>query len=89
MICYNCACSGSAYVSGHVVNGRIARAASQVLMQSRYHIADIFWGVKIFVSSEFLASSWKNFHGCGILNHTPVLCSTVLWVKISWLASQP
>ena len=27
------------------------------------------WG-KIFVSSEFLASSWKYFHGHGILNHT-------------------
>ena len=34
------------------------------------------WG-KIFVSSEFLASSWKNFRGRGILNHTPVLCGTV------------
>ena len=40
-----------------------------------------FWGGKIFVSSEVLASSWKNFHGCGILNHTPVLCGTVSWVK--------
>ena len=26
-----------------------------------------FSGGKIFVSSEFLASSWKNFRGCGIL----------------------
>ena len=42
-----------------------------------------FGGVKIFMSSEFLASSWKNFHGRGILNHTPLLCSTVSWVKIS------
>ena len=23
------------------------------------------------MSSEFWASLWKNFHGCGILNHTP------------------
>ena len=46
------------------------------------------WG-KIFVSSEFLGSSWKNVRGCGILNHTPVLCGTVSWVKISWFASQP
>ena len=29
-----------------------------------------FFGGKIFVSSEFLASSWKNFRGHGILNHT-------------------
>ena len=33
------------------------------------------------MSSEFLASSWKNFHGRSILNHTPVLCGTVSWVK--------
>ena len=26
-----------------------------------------FWGGKIFVSSEFLASSWKIFCDCGIL----------------------
>ena len=39
--------------------------------------------------SKFLASSWKNFHGRGILNHTPVHCGTVSWVKISWFASQP
>ena len=26
-----------------------------------------FWGGKIFVSCEFLASSWKNFRGHGIL----------------------
>ena len=48
-----------------------------------------FSGGKIFVRSEFLASSWKNFHGHGILNHTSVHCGTVLWVKISWFASQP
>ena len=48
-----------------------------------------FSGGKIFVSSEFLASSWQNFRGRGILNHTPVLCGTVSWVKISWFASQP
>ena len=48
-----------------------------------------FSGGKIFVSSEFLASLWKNFCGGGILNHTPALCSTVSWVKISWFASQP
>ena len=33
------------------------------------------------MSSEFLASSWKKFRGRGILNHTPVLCGTVSWVK--------
>ena len=54
-----------------------------------YCIAGIFGGGKIFVSSELLASSWKNFRGRGILNHTPVLCGTVSWVKISWFASQP
>ena len=32
-----------------------------------------FWGGKIFMNSEFLASLWKYFHGRGILNHTPVL----------------
>ena len=31
----------------------------------------------------------ENFRGRGILNHTPVHCGTVLWVKISWFASQP
>ena len=41
------------------------------------------------MSSEFLASSGKNFHGRSILNHTLVLCGTVSWVKISWFASQP
>ena len=41
-----------------------------------------FSGGKIFVSSEFLASSWNNFRGLGTLNHTPVLCGTVSWVKI-------
>jgi len=46
-------------------------------------------GGEIFLSSEFLASSWKNYHGRSILNHTPVLCSTVSWVKISWFTSQP
>ena len=48
-----------------------------------------FSGGKIFVSSEFLASSWKNICGHGILNHTWVLCGSVLWIKISWFASQP
>jgi len=48
-----------------------------------------FRGGKIFVSSEFLASSWKSFRGRGILNHTPVLCRTTSWVKISLFASQP
>ena len=48
-----------------------------------------FSGGKIFVSSEFLASSWKNVRGCGILNHTLVLCGTVSWVKFLWFASQP
>ena len=43
----------------------------------------------IFVRSEFLASLWKMFRGCGILNHTPEHCGTVSWVKISWFASQP
>ena len=33
------------------------------------------------MSSEFLASSWKTFRGRGILNHHPVLCSAVSWVK--------
>ena len=33
------------------------------------------------MSSEFWASSWKNFRGHGILNHTPVLCSTVFMDK--------
>ena len=41
------------------------------------------------MSSEFLASSWKTFRGRDILNHTPVLCGTVSWVKILWFASQP
>ena len=33
------------------------------------------------MNSEFLASSWKKFHGRSNLNHTPVLCGTVLWVN--------
>ncbi len=41
------------------------------ILYSRYFLQG-----KIFVSSELLAS------GHGILNHTPVLCSTVLWVNI-------
>ena len=36
-----------------------------------------FLGGKIFVSSAFLASLWKNVRGCGILHHTLVLCGTV------------
>ena len=44
---------------------------------------------KLFVSSAFLASSWNNVHGCGILHHTPVLCGTVSGVKHSWFASPP
>ena len=48
-----------------------------------------FLGGKSFVSSEFLSSSWKNFHGRSILNHTSVLCGTVSLVKISWFTSQP
>ena len=39
--------------------------------------------LQIFVNSEFLASSWKYFRGRGILNHTPLLCGTVTWVKKS------
>ena len=54
---------------------------------SIYCIAGIFWGGKIFVTSEFLASSWKNFRGHGILNHTLVLCGTISWVKSLWFAS--
>ena len=54
-----------------------------------YRNSRYFLGGKIFVRSEFLASSWKNFRGCGILNHTPVHCGTVLWVKSLWFASQP
>ena len=62
-----------------------------VYMYMYIHIpySGYFSGDKIFVRSEFLASSWKNFHGRGILNHTPVLCGTVLCVKISWFTSQP
>ena len=41
------------------------------------------------MSSEVLASSWKNFRGHSILNHTRVLCGTVSWVKILWFTSQP
>ena len=48
-----------------------------------------FSGDKIFMSSKFWASLWKNLHGCGILNHTLVLCGTVSWVRILWFASQP
>ena len=48
-----------------------------------------FSGDKIFVRSEFLPSSWKTFRGHSILNHTPVHCGTVSWVKISWFTSQP
>ena len=48
-----------------------------------------FSGGKIFVSNEFLASSWKNFHSRSTLNHTLVLCVTVSWIKISWFTSQP
>ena len=48
-----------------------------------------FSGGKIFMRSEFLASSWKNFRSHGILNHTSLHCGTVSWVKISWFASQP
>ena len=48
-----------------------------------------FSGGKSFVSSKVLASSWKNFHGRAILNHIPVLCGTISWVKILWFASQP
>ena len=44
-----------------------------------------FSGGKIFVSSELLASSWKYFRGCGILNHTLVLCGTISWVKFRGL----
>ena len=33
------------------------------------------------MSSEFLASWWKNFRGRCILSHTPVLCGTASWVK--------
>ena len=33
------------------------------------------------MSSEFWANSWKTFRGRSILNHTPVLCGTVSWVK--------
>jgi len=47
---------------------------------TKYCITGIFWGVK-FVSSEFLACSWKTIRGRGVLNHAPVLCSTVSWVK--------
>ena len=36
-----------------------------------------FSGGKIFMSSEFLASLWKNVCGHGILNHTLVLCGTI------------
>ena len=45
-------------------------------------------GDKSFASSEFWASSWKDFRGRCILNHTPVLCGIVSWVKISWFASE-
>ena len=48
-----------------------------------------FSGGEIFMSSEFWASSGKTFCGRCILNHTPVLCDTVSWVKISWFTSQP
>ena len=34
------------------------------------------------MSSEYLASSWKIFRGRGTLNHTPILCGTVLWIKL-------
>ena len=36
------------------------------------------------MNSEFLASLWKNFHGRGILNYTPVLfmCKTFM-VRLS------
>ena len=56
----------------------------QQVPYSRY-----FSGGKILVSSEYLASSWKNFHGRGILKHTLILCGTVSWVKILCFASQP
>ena len=36
-----------------------------------------FSGSKIFVSSEFLASSWKIFHGHSIHVHVHVLCHTL------------
>ena len=63
----------------------------KILRRCRLQIpySGYFSGDKIFVSSEFGASSWKHFHGHRILNHTSVLCGTVLWVKILCFASQP
>ena len=84
--------------AGPVLAGPVLRRISQLRMRgtlnqerfiSRIPYSGYFSGGKIFVSSEFLDSSWRNFRGRGILNHTPVLCGTVSWVKISWLASQP
>ena len=56
-----------------------------------YLLADIpysgyFSGGKIFVSSELWASSWKNFHGRGILNHTPVLAMWYCFVGKNFVA---
>ena len=56
----------------------------QQVLYSRY-----FGGGKILVSSEYLASPWKKFHGRGILKHTLILCVTVSWVKILCFTSQP
>ena len=75
------------------VGKRRHKMSRDIEMRYSRHIipySGYFWGGgKIFVSSKFLASSWKTFRGHGILNHTPVLCGTVSWVKISWYASQP
>ena len=70
-------CCGSA-VQGLTICDRLILYVCNEIPYSGY-----FSGGKIFVRSEFLASSWKKFRGCGILNHTPVHCGTVSWVKIS------
>ena len=43
----------------------ISAKGSYVTLKVPY--SGYFSGGKIFVSSEFLASSWNHFRGCGIL----------------------
>ena len=83
------------YILQHVTVVNVHKAACTSSLSTIITIAaqipysGYFSGSKIFVSSEFLASSWKNLFGRGKLNYTPVLCVTVLWVKSSWFTSQP
>jgi len=51
------------------VSSRAACSTANAVLVVIIPYSGYFSGVKIFVSSEFLASSWKTFRGHGILNH--------------------